>query len=243
MLNSCRLRVVLVLVMQLVWVTDLTGCRRTPAARPDAAVLGAGAGERTDVVAPTALFEVDSTVSHIELQLHADGALAALGHTHVIVVRNLRGAVRLRQPVERTTLQFQFDATDLQVDDAAERAAAGAEFAAPLDEAARAGTREHMLGEQVLDAARFPNVTLRSLQVRGTGADLLVEVQVTLRGKSAVLQVPVHWHQDGNVLRGTGRFDFKQSALGLEPYSALLGALRVADLVAAQFEIVARRVP
>jgi secreted protein with Ig-like and vWFA domain len=77
----------------------------------------------------------------------------------------------------------------------------------------------------------------------GAGADraVLIEFQVTLRDHKAQLSVPVQWQLQGEQLRASGAVEFRQSDLGLEPYSALLGALRVADSIAARFEIVARR--
>ncbi len=140
----------------------------------------------------------------------------------------------------------------LLVDDPGERASAGAEFAEPIDAEARAGTREHMLGDSQLDATHYPALTLRSLHVRpvdpaanagaGAGRAAVIEFQVTLRGHTAQLSVPVNWQLHGEQLRATGAVEFRQSDLGIVPYSALLGALRVADSIAARFEIVAQRV-
>lgn len=189
--------------------------------------------------------------SRIWLQLRADGPLARLGHTHVIAAQQLRGAVWLHPQVERSALEIAIPVDALLVDDPRERAAAGAEFAEPLDAEARAGTREHMLGASQLDAAHYPALTLRSLRVRpvdaaantGAGAAraVVIEFQVTLRDHTTQLSVPVRWQLQGEQLSASGAVEFKQSDLGLEPYSALLGALRVADSIAARFEIVARR--
>ncbi len=199
----------------------------------------------------TTRYALEPESSRIWLQLRADGPLARLGHTHVIVAQQLRGAVWLHPQLERSALQIVIPVDALLVDDPRERAAAGAGFAEPLDAEARAGTREHMLGASQLDAAHYPSLTLHSLRVRpvdatahtGAGADraVLIEFQVTLRDHMAQLSVPVQWQLQGEQLRASGTVEFRQSDLGIEPYSALLGALRVADGVAARFEIVARR--
>jgi len=196
-------------------------------------------------------YALEPESSRIWLQLQADGALARLGHTHVIVAQQLRGDIWLHPQPERSALQLAIPVDALLVDDPRERAAAGAAFAEPLDAEARAGTREHMLGESQLDAAHYPSLTLRSLHVRpvdaaattGASADraVVIEFQVTLRDHTAQLSVPAHWQLQGEQLRASGAVEFKQSDLGIEPYSALLGALRVADSIAARFEIVARR--
>ncbi len=201
-------------------------------------------------------YALDPESSRIWLQLHADGALARLGHTHVIVAQQLRGTVWLHPQLERSALELVIPVNVLLVDDPHERAAAGGGFAEPIDAEARAGTREHMLGESQLDAAHYPSLTLRSLHIRaadaaaiagagagaGAGRTAVIEFQVSLREHTAQLSVPVHWQLQGEQLRASGAVEFKQSDLGIEPYSALLGALRVADTVAARFEILAQRV-
>jgi polyisoprenoid-binding protein YceI len=186
---------------------------------------------------------IDPQASHIWLQLHADGALARLGHPHVIVAQQLQGQLWLHPQVERSLVDLSIPVAALLVDDAAERARAGGEFAEPLDDAARAGTREHMLGERQLDAAHYPTIHLHSRQVRQVGPQTSIEFQVQLRDHQSVLTVPLQWQQGGGELRASGSVDFNQTDLGLEPYSALLGALRVADRINARFEIVAHRTP
>jgi polyisoprenoid-binding protein YceI len=186
---------------------------------------------------------IDPAASHIWLQLRADGPLSRLGHPHVIVAQQLQGFVWLHPQLERSVVEVNIPVAGLLVDDAAERARAGGEFAEPLDEAARAGTREHMLGERQLDAAHYPLISLRSRQVRQSGATTMVEFQVRLRDRQTLLAVPLQWQQHAGELRATGELQFNQTDLGLEPYSVGLGALRVADRIAARFEIVARRAP
>jgi polyisoprenoid-binding protein YceI len=185
-------------------------------------------------------YQLDPAASRFEFRLHADGPLASVGHTHVISARELAGTIWLQAPPGRSSCALQLPVASLVVDDPGERAAAGGEFAEPLDTDARTGTRDHMLGDKQLDAARYPTVWLqcRAIHVQGDGAT--VELAVTLRGRATVLQVPAQWRQHGDTLEAEGEFDFRQSALGLEPYSLLFGALRVADVIHARFTLHAR---
>jgi len=136
---------------------------------------------------------------------------------------------------------FQLRADGFVVDDPQERAAAGGEFAEPLDEGARAGTREHMLGERQLDAQHYPVVLLHCRQVSVTGDSATVALAVTLRGKESLLQVPMKWRRNGKVLQAEGELTFRQTDIGLQPYSLMLGALRVADDIHARFTLLARQ--
>ena len=67
-----------------------------------------------------------------------------------------------------------------------------------------------------------------------------MELTVTVRDHTTQLSVPVHWQRSGNTLEANGEFSFTQTALGLEPYSLLFGALRVSDEIQARFRLVAR---
>lgn len=212
-------------------------------------VVLAGCGTRPTATAPavavarpegTTAFTLDPEASEIWLFLRADGPMSKVGHAHVISTHGLRGTLWLHAQAERSGCQFDLPVAAFVVDDPQERAAAGAEFAEPLDEAARAGTREHMLGDRQLNAAQFPEVLLRCQRVI-TGTDgIKVELSVTVRDHVATLSVPVSWQRSGNTLRASGEFSFRQTSVGLEPYSLLFGALRVSDEIRARFQLLAR---
>lgn len=193
--------------------------------------------------APTGatLYRAEGNASQLRFYLHADGPLARVGHNHVISARGLEGEVWLQPQPEHSTCALRLPVAAMVIDDPQERSAAGGEFAEPLDAAARDGTRTHMLGERQLDAARFPFIALHCVRMTTTRAGLLLELAITLRDRESHLSVPLRWQLQGGVLRASGEFSFRQSELGLEPYSLLLGALRVADPVQARFELVARR--
>jgi hypothetical protein len=159
----------------------------------------------------------------------------------VISAHGIEGDVWLQPRPERSACALYLPVADLLVDDPQERAAAGGEFAEPLDASDRDGTRAHMLGERQLDAARFPVIGLRCLRLTATPGGMSLELAVTLRDHAAHLTVPLQWEQQGDTLRASGDFSFKQSALGLEPYSLFFGALRVADEIHARFVLVARQ--
>ena len=240
--RTARCRIAYRVLCTLPVLAALAGCHTAPA-------VGAAAGDFAPPRGAEA-YQIDPGASRLWLRLRADGPLAALGHDHVILAQQLHGTVWLHPQPERSALELAIPVAALVVDDPAERAAAGGEFAAPLDETARAGTRAHMLGERQLDGAHFPSILLRSQRVqvaeRRTGAagkdggTLLVALQVTLRGHAAALRVPVSWWRSGALLCASGSVQLLQSELGLEPYSVALGALRVADRIDARFEFGAR---
>jgi hypothetical protein len=220
----------------LAWVAaalaSLAGCGTRPSASTQVV-----AAARPDGTTP---FQLDANASEIWLYLHADGPMSKIGHTHVITTHGLNGSIWLHPQTERSGCEFELPVAAFVVDDPQERAAAGGEFAEPLDEAARSGTREHMLGDRQLDAVHYPKVLLTCQHVTAGPERVTVELTVTLRDHSTHLSVPVQWQRTGNTLQANGEFTFTQSSLGLEPYSLLFGALRVSDEIQARFRLVAR---
>jgi len=212
---------------------SLTACRLRPAGRqPVPAAEGPAGASR---------FRVDAETSQMRFYLHADGPLARVGHSHVISAHGIEGDVWLQPRPERSSCALRLPAAEFVVDDPGERAAAGDEYAAPLAAADRDGTRTHMLGERQLDATRFPVIALRCLRLTPTSSGISLELAVTLRDHEAHLTVPLRWERQDDTLRASGEFSFRQSELGLQPYSLLLGALRVADEIHARFVLVARQ--
>ena len=209
----------------------LAACRPPPATRAQVAASGGPAG--------ATLFQVDASASQLWLYLHADGPLVRLGHNHVISSRGLQGSVWVHPQPERSSCDLQLPVAALVVDDPQERTAAGGEFSEPLDAAARDGTREHMLGDRQLDAAHFPLLRIRCRQLTMTPGGWSLELAVTLRDHESRLTVPVQWQRSGKLLQAKGEFTLRHSELGLEPYSLLFGALRVADEIHARVQLVA----
>jgi polyisoprenoid-binding protein YceI len=190
--------------------------------------------------AGTTPFQLDANASEIWLYLHADGPMSKIGHSHVITTHGLQGSIWLHPQTEHSGCEFELPVAAFVVDDPQERVAAGGEFAEPLDEGARAGTREHMLGNAQLDAALYPKVSMRCERVTASPDRITVELSITLRDHTLHLSVPAQWQRTGNMLQANGEFTFTQTSVGLEPYSLLFGALRVSDEIRARFRLVAR---
>jgi hypothetical protein len=211
------------------------GCRAPPPTRGPGGVAARPAGATE--------YRLDAAGSQLWLYLHAAGPMIKKGHSHVIRTRALQGAVWIPAQLEQSACEFELPVAAFEVDDPQERSAAGGEFAEPLDEDARTGTREHMLGDRQLDAAHYPLLTLRCQQVSVLPDGLLLQLLVSVRDHDARLAVPVHWQRDGCTLQASGEISFKQTDLGIEPYSLLMGVLRVDDEVRARFRLLLHCLP
>lgn len=184
-------------------------------------------------------YAIDAMRSTIVLHVYRDGPLARFGHNHVIAVTQLQGTVFRESDILQSDVELSFPAAGLRVDAPADRAAAGSDFPGVLPPEAVAGTRQHMLGPQLLAAMEYPQIALRSIAVSGQWPELQLLVEVNVRKFTSQFVLPVHMTEMENTLVAEGAIKLSQVQLGLTPYSVLGGGLRVSDGIDVQFHLVA----
>jgi hypothetical protein len=191
---------------------------------------------------PGKRYRVDESQSELRVLVYRAGPLARLGHNHVVVNRALSGAVSLAEGA--SAFRLTVPAAGFAVDDAQARGEEGLDFAADVPEGAKSGTLQNMLGAALLDADEFPVITVDSVAVTGAqgapdSGSMIATVSVSVAGHESTVQVPFTLQSDSNRLSATGSLGLRQSDLGLTPYSLMLGALQVQDLMTIKFKIVA----
>ena len=211
----------------------LAACAPVPTGRPPA-----GAEPSPAIPGVATVYRVAPESSGLRVLVYREGALASLGHNHVISSRSLAGFVALAPTPAGSVLSLQIPVDSLQVDRPELRDAEGDDFLGHLDASAIDGTRSNMLGEKLLDAAHYPVIGIRSRAVEGELPDLVVQAEITVRDHVAVLDVPVHVIVDKDRLVAEGAFDLSHAQLGLEPFSVMLGALAVRDVMRVKFRVV-----
>ncbi|WP_332861691.1 YceI family protein [Janthinobacterium svalbardensis] len=171
--------------------------------------------------------------SLLTITVRRGGALARLGHDHVIASRTVQGVVA---PAPGRA-QFQFRLDEMTVDEEGLRQAAGLTTVPSAD--AIAGTRHNML-VRVLDAERYPWV---SIEARRTGDQQVFDADITVHGVTRTVQLPVRIEQaaDGRGLQASGSLLLKQSDFGIVPFAILGGAMAVQDQMELAFRITARQ--
>ena len=70
-------------------------------------------------------------------------------------------------------------------------------------------------------------------------AVLTATVAISVAGHESKLQVPFTLQTDSSRLSATGSMQVRQSTIGLTPYSLMLGALQVQDVMTIKFKFVA----
>lgn len=206
------------------------------------------AGDSTPRPIPPAgrLYDIDATQSELRVLVYRAGPLARLGHNHVMVNRTIYGRISLPDSTASTdapTFSLQIPVAGFVVDDAQARREEGPDFAADVPSDAKAGTLRNMLSTAVLDAGSFPAIRIESVAVAKSRAAAAggfeATVTVSVAGHESRVVVPIESQSDSTHLSATGSLELRQSALGLAPYSLMLGALQVQDAITVKFKIVA----
>jgi hypothetical protein len=181
---------------------------------------------------------LDPDRSQVRILVFRGGRLPQVGHNHVLSAPKLQG--RLWTPARglagaRFALAFRLD--ELSVDPPELRAGLGPAWGSELTPEDVAGTREHMLGPDGLQAEAYPWVRLRSLQLVGEAPHLAAEVEIELHGqrRSQWLALQVQPREAGWEARGS--LVLRQSDFGLKPYAVLGGLLAVRDELVIDFTL------
>ena len=221
--------------------------RRAPTTAPTATALPAAsaapAGFPAAVYAPgnTAggrVWRIAEAETELDIYVYRAGRLARFGHNHIITSRDVQGFLyEAKDGSSRLDLYFPVDS--LSIDEPELRAAAGADFASQPSDGDIAGTRKNMLGERLLDAAQFPFVVVSGRTSGGTADAPDLDLTLTVRGISHSTRTTTRIEHDGDTLRASGELHLSHAELGLEPFSALGGALSVQDGFDVRYRIAA----
>jgi polyisoprenoid-binding protein YceI len=162
---------------------------------------------------------IDPTHSSITLHVFKSGLFSAFADDHII-----------RAPIARGTLdasaagsvEVVIDPRQLEVLDP------------HLSADARDDVRKRMIGPEVLDADRFPEIRFRSTLVKAAGADgWTVEGDLTLHGQTHTVSATVR-SKEG---RYVGESAVRQRDFGIKPISIAGGTVKVRDEVKIEFDI------
>ncbi len=170
--------------------------------------------------------------SSLRIEVGKGGAFGFVaGHTHEVEGR-IQGRVTAdARDLSGAEIQLTIRAADLRVSGKGEP---------PADVPK---VQERMLGPDVLDVARFPEITFRSTSVavgegRSAAADVRVTGELTLHGRTKSITTPVRVQIDGGSLTASGTLTVKQSDFGIKPVS-VAGVVNVKDALTIHFEVTA----
>ena len=150
------------------------------------------------------------------------GAVARAGHDLLLHVTDWEGTLELGADSAPSRVEVRADGGSLKVQE-------GTGGVQALDDGDKASI-EQTIDDDVL---KRQDIRFRSTAVTGGDGKLRVEGELTLAGTTRPLAFELHVGDDGR-LRAVAVV--KQSDWGMKPYSALFGALKVADDVRVELD-------
>jgi polyisoprenoid-binding protein YceI len=162
---------------------------------------------------------IDSVHSSLKIRVSKTGLFSAFAHNHEVDAPIESGEVTA---AERPSVELRVDARKLHVLDP------------ELSADTRAEIQKTMLGPQVLDTERYPEIHFHSTAVESQGIDRwLVSGNLDLHGQTQSIAVDVTL-KDG-VYKGSSIL--KQTKFGITPVTVAGGTVKVKDDLKIEFQI------
>jgi polyisoprenoid-binding protein YceI len=180
-------------------------------------------------------YSIVGTQSKLEIHVSREGAFKAFGHDHLIAAKGISGEARFdAQKIEASTVRLQIATKSLTVVDPGE------------SEKDRKEVQATMVGDKVLDVAKFPEITFTSSGISAAkktakGWELTLSGKLKLHGVEKTVTFPLQVQTEAATLRGEGEIAILQNDYGITPVKVGGGTVKVKDKLKITFTIVAHR--
>jgi hypothetical protein len=182
------------------------------------------------------VYRIDAAGSRVEIVVRRAGPLARFGHDHVVAVREAEGY--LIDPAHDGALaELRFPVASLAVDSPDGRRRHQLDTEPGAEDIA--GTKANLF-ESVLDPDRWPFIELTVDRMEEAGSQVAADVTFRVQGRSHSIRQSFSLDRGPSTVMIEGAFSLRQTELGLEPFSALGGGLKVADEMELHFRISGR---
>lgn len=166
---------------------------------------------------PWMRFEL-SPDSRVYIDLRATGLLRAVGHDPTLSARPEPASVDL----EDGKVQLRFQVADIEPQ-------------GEMSESDRHKMMDNMRSAEVLDARRFPVIEVRA-RYEGTAERGELRGELVVRGQPRRFAVTVQATKQWDVVIAAGTWEGKLTDLGIKPFKALLGALKLENWIRLRME-------
>jgi len=174
-------------------------------------------------------YVIDPVESEVIVRVYRAGALARLGHNHVISVAELDGSVTLSDDQADVSWELSFPVNSLIIDDPDLRARYGEDFESVPSEEDKAGTKVNMLTDRLLDGANFLEIRLEGNAYSGSLDAASLPVSIHMLGRTIEQTFPASISVTTDSVTVSGEHRLTHADLGLEPFSVLRGAMAVGE--------------
>jgi hypothetical protein len=174
-------------------------------------------------------FTVDSAQSEVYWRIYKAGAMARLGHNHVISIGQLTGTVTFGGELSAAEWSLRFPVSGLVVDDPGIRARHGEDFASVPSDGDKEGTQRNMLTADVLNGDEFPEIRLHGRGLIGAPESAELPVTIELLGRTIERNFPARVTFGADSVTVTGEYRLTHADLGMSPFTALGGLMSVGE--------------
>jgi polyisoprenoid-binding protein YceI len=186
-------------------------------------------------------YRVSPGDSDLRVLVFRSGSFARLAHNHVISSSAVAGTIVLGESPSGSAFDLHVPVDSFVVDDPDIRAEEGQAFSAEISARDSAGTRRNMMGKKLLQADLFNDIRIVSQRISGDYPDVSVEAGITIRNERHIVRLPALVERYDDRIQVTGSVAIAHSELGLQPFTAALGAMRVGEIMTLKYRIVAVR--
>jgi hypothetical protein len=160
--------------------------------------------------------------SRVRIALRASGLLRALAHSPTLTAKP-----------DALTADYLADEGEGHV--SAIFRASAIEVPRDLSISDREKMRDNLLGAEVLDASRFPTIEFRG-RYAGTLDGGALTGDLTVRGSVRHVALAIRVTRAEAMFVASGSWEGKLTDLGIKPFKALLGAIKLEDWIALHVE-------
>ena len=188
-------------------------------------------------------WSLDVPSTELAVKTWKTGAAASMAHDHVARATKFSGKASLDDSgnPESLRLELSVEVAGLVPDEPETRRKYSLPNT-PVPEKDRQKVLENMLGDEQLDAAKFPTIGFVVLKVsREESGALQCLGKLTLHGVTRELRFPIKVKTGDRQVEGDAQVKFKTSDFGVKPYSAALGLIRNKDEVELVVHVVLKR--
>lgn len=171
-------------------------------------------------------FSLGPQVGHVRLHTGRAGAAAKAGHDLVIEAKQWSGTATVdADNPSASSVSVDVVASSMEV-------VSGSGGAKALTDGDISKIKKNIT-DDILNTSKHPTISFRSTKVDGTPDAFTITGDLTIMGKTK--SVTLNGKSADGKVTGTG--SIVQTEFGIKPFSALMGALKVADEVGISFEI------
>lgn len=183
---------------------------------------------------PLVAYRLDASQSKFMVHANRSGLAWFKGRSHRIAVRDFDGTAELTlDAVNPASLQMAVRAASLEETD-------------PVFTPDQKKIINKEINELVLETAKYPEITFRSTDVKGSMSAGTFNVRIagdlTLHGVTRRIVIPATVTVNGDTLRAVGEFEIDRKDFNVNATNAFHGLVRVKQDIKFEFDIVGKRV-